>query len=203
MRVRRITEALKARLMRPRPDAIALWSLLVAFLASMAALAQTAILAGQLDTPYRTSLYVRQLDVAGQYYSAAHEQWAAIIDLKAQCSRPEFSDGNTEGFAALSGRFRAGATNLHNAYGAAVASLPVDFHNAALQIWQDNEFFVDRVVMASANCRELVSKYGDNAARLRADRMHGRAMALLRRMRVLLRVDTRSPKILRAELAAG
>jgi hypothetical protein len=174
---------------------------MVALAASIATIAQTILLANQLDTPYRTSLYVRQLEVAAQYYSAAHEQWAAIVDLKALCARPEHLDADAEDFAALSGRFRTGTTNLHMAYGAAVASFPADFHPAALQIWDDNEFFVDSVVMASANCRDLLTKYGDQAARLRADRMHGRATALLRRMRVLLRVDRRSPKILGTDLA--
>jgi hypothetical protein len=201
MQVRRITEALKVRLRRSRSDAVAGWSLLVAVLASAASIVQAAVLAGQVWTPYRTSLYVRQLEVSGNYYAAAHEQWAAILDLSVQCALPENIDGDAAAFATLSQRFRTGSSALHSAYAGAVASFPELLHAKATRIWLDNEFMIEQVVMPSENCRAFVDAYDSKGVFARAERMHERALSLVDDMRLLLRVDRWSRTDLERERA--
>jgi hypothetical protein len=199
MRVREITEALRMRMRRVRPDRIALWSLVVAVLASLAAVVQAIVLAGQVWTPYRTALYVRQLEVASDYYGAAHEQWAAVIDLNLQCLRPENIDGDTAGFTVLNARFREGSTRLHDAFAGTIASFPDILHADAAHIWRENEYLVENVVMLSGNCHDFVRRYEELDIRERADAMHTSALTLVDDMRVLLRVDRWSRTDLAAE----
>lgn len=190
MHVRQITEALRLRVKRGRrSDAIAFWSLLVAVFASIASVVQAGLLASQVWTPYRTSLYVRQLEVSGDFYGAAHEQWAAIIDLNTQCERAENRWGDSVAFRGHTERFLKGATDLHDAYAATAAAFPEQLHAPARRIWMQNEFLVEKVVLASANCNELVSNYGANDAFNRAEAMHNDAIRLLDDMRLLTRVD--------------
>lgn len=190
MHVRKISQAVRVRVKRLRgPDLVAFASLVVALLASAASVVQAGLLASQVWTPYRTSLYVRQLEISGSFYGAAHEQWAAIIDLNTLCLRPEYrwSDGPT--YHALSTRFSTGSTRLHDAFAGTIASFPDLLHDDAAVIWRDNEYFVETVVMPSANCDEFVRKYEELDVRARADTMHERALRLVDDMRLLLRVD--------------
>jgi hypothetical protein len=160
---------------------------------------QASLLASQVWTPYRTSLYVRQLQVSSDFYGAAHEQWAAIIDLNQECSRPENRFAGSAAFVGLSQRFRGGSTRLHDAYAGTIASFPDLLHDRSADIWRDNEFFVENVVMLSANCDEFASNYRDLNIRARADAMHQRARILVDDMRLLLRVDRWSRTDIEAE----
>lgn len=199
MRVRAITEALRMRMRRVRPDSIALWSLVVAVLASLAAVVQAIVLAGQVWTPYRTALYVRQLEVAGDYYAAVHEQWAAIIDLNQQCLQSQNRYAGEATFTTLSQRFRDGTIKLHAAYAGTIASFPDILHDDAGAIWTENEYYVENVVMPSADCDAFVRKYESLGIRTRADAMHGSSQVLVDDMRILLRVDRWSRTDLDAE----
>jgi hypothetical protein len=199
MRVREITEALRMRMRRVRPDRIALWSLIVAVLASAAAVVQAIVLAGQVWTPYRTALYVRQLEVAGDYYAAVHEQWAAVIDLNQQCLQPQNRYAGEAAFTTLSRRFRDGSIKLHTAYAGTIASFPDILHDDAARIWTENEFYVEKLVMPSADCDAFVETYEDLGIRARADAMHGSSQVLVDDMRILLRVDRWSRTDLDAE----
>lgn len=190
MHVRQITEALRLRVKRMRrSDSIAFWSLIVAVLASIASAVQAGLLASQVWTPYRTSLYVRQLEVSGDFYGAVHEQWAAIIDLNAQCSRAENRWGDSIAFRSQTERFFKGSSALHDAYAATVAAFPEQLHDEARGIWMENEYLVEQIVLASANCDDLVKKYEAERGFNRAETMHNNAIRLLDDMRLLTRVD--------------
>jgi len=190
MHVRQITDAVRMRVKRlRRSDGIAFWSLIVAVLASVASVVQAGLLASQVWTPYRTSLYVRQLEVSGDFYGAAHEQWAAIIDLYAQCARPENRWGDSIAFRGLTERYLAGSTALHDAYAATVSAFPEQLHDEARSIWSENERLVEQTVLASANCSDFVTNYDEIGAFNRAETMHNEAISLMDDMRLLTRVD--------------
>jgi hypothetical protein len=175
---------------RPISAGVALLSLIVALLSSLAALVQAGLLVGQLWTPYRTALYVRQLEAAGDYYAAAHEQWAAIIDLNQQCQeRVRAGLNSEEDFWKLSERFRTGATRLHGAYSATIASFPGALHHDAAIVWNRNERLMEQVVSPATSCSRFTELYLEQGAYDRADDMNNRARALVDDMRLLLRVE--------------
>jgi|CXWL01.1.fsa_nt_gi hypothetical protein len=175
---------------RPIGAGVALVSLIVALLSSLAAVVQAALLFGQLWTPYRTALYVRQLEIAGDFNAAAHEQWAAIIDLRGQCQRRlDLGMGDEADYWKLSERFRTGSTTFHNAYSAAIATFPARLHYDALQIWDLNERIVENVVNKSSECGAFIENFDAHNTDRRANVMNESARALVDDMRLLLRVD--------------
>lgn len=174
----------------PISAGVALASLCIAGLALIISLLQAALLFSQIETPYRTALYVRQLETGADYYGAAHEQWAAIIDLEDECDRLNGQgSGGSEELWTLSARLRTGSTNLHNAYAATLTTFPEALHPQALEIWNLNERLIENVLNEASNCGEFTTLYKDNDARARADEMNTRAATLMRDMRVLLHVN--------------
>lgn len=174
----------------PISAGVALASLCVAVLALIISLMQAVLLFTQVETPYRTALYVRQLETGADYYGAAHEQWAAIIDLEDECSRLNGQgSGGSDELWTLSARLRTGSTNLHNAYTATITTFPEALHPQALEIWNLNERLIENVLNEASDCGAFTTLYKDNQARARADEMNQRAATLMRDMRVLLRVN--------------
>jgi hypothetical protein len=198
-RMRRLLAWLKLR-ERPISAGVALASLGVALLATFAALMQAALLLSQVETPYRTALYVRQLETGANYYGAAHEQWAAIIDLNDECSRLiRQGRGGADDLWTLSARLRTGSTNLHTHYTATITTFPDVLHPQALEIWTLNERLIENVLNEAADCGTFTDLYKAENARARAEEMNTKAGVLIRDMRLLLRVDSWSRQDLERE----
>lgn len=169
---------------------VALGSLAIALLASAASVLQAALLMSQVWTPYRTALYVRQLEVAADYHAAAHEQWAAIIDLDQQCRvMLSAGGGGPKDLWDLSERFREGSTDLHEAYSATISTFPSVLHTRARDVWEHNERLVEQVLTPARDCSEFNANYTNLSVRTYADEMNARAGDLVTRMRDQLNVD--------------
>lgn len=145
----------------------------------------------QLWTPYRTALYVRQLEVAAEFHAAAHEQWAAIIDLREQCRvAVSLGAGGPGDLWELSERFREGSTKLHEAYSATISTFPSLLHGRAREVWEYNETLVEQVLTPSRNCSEFVGYYDGRHGRATAEQINDQAGVVMNRMREQLSVDT-------------
>ena len=175
---------------RPISAGVALASLAIALFASAASVVQAGLLMSQMSTPYRTALYVRRLEIAAELHAAAHEQWAAIIDLNEQCRVfMRAGGGSASDLWELSERFRKGTTDLHEAYSATISTFPSLLHDRAQEIWGYNEALVEQVLTPSRNCEDFTANYRNLRARAHADLMNADAIALTNRMREYLRVD--------------
>lgn len=176
---------------RPISAGVALSSLAIALLASAASVVQAGLLMSQVSTPYRTALYVRQLEVASEFHAAAHEQWAAIIDLREQCRVAVSLGGGGPGdLWELSERFREGSTKLHEAYSATISTFPGLLHSRAREVWTYNETLVERVLTPARDCREFVEYYDRRNGRATAEQINDQAGVVMNRMREQLSVDT-------------
>src|SRR5262249_8282672 len=145
MNFERILAWLRSR-QRAVATGIAVLSFCVAVMASMVSIFQASLLYSQRLTPYRTALYVRQLELASDFAGASHEQWIRIINLYNDCDarlRGSVPDGD---YKDISKDFRSGSEALHKAYAGTWVTFPSDVHTRAQTIWGINEFLFDHVV---------------------------------------------------------
>jgi len=145
---------------RPISAGIALLGFAVGALSLLIALFQAGLLYSQRATPYRTAVYVRQLEVAENFVGAVYQQHIRIINLYNDCRhRLDGSVGTPSDYPALAADFLDGAQNLHAAYGAAATSLPREAHERAYDILMVHERLFDNLVAPSNNCRTFVDRY--------------------------------------------
>jgi hypothetical protein len=182
MKFNRILAWLRSR-QRAVATGIALASFCVALLASGVSLFQAGLLYSQRLTPYRTALYVRQLQLASDFAGAAHEQWLRIINLYNDCGdrlRGEVPDGD---YKDLARDFRSGSEGLHKAYAGTLVTFTDEVHASASRIWSINEDLFDHTVSPAADCATFVQLWGQTGANDKVDAMNNETHALVDQMR--------------------
>lgn len=158
---------------RPVLSAVALLGFGVAFLSLLIAALQAGLLYTQRATPYRTAIYVRQLEVTENFVGAANEQYLRIINLYNDCVYRVRGDlGSPADYIALSQEFRVGSQSLHVAYGATLASFPPEVHDRAHQILSLNEHLFDEIVAPAADCNVFLDFYGRNQGTETSSRLY-------------------------------
>lgn len=170
---------------RPISSAVALVSMAIALISVLVAALQAGLLFSQRATPYRTALYVRQLEVAGDFSGAAHEQWVRIINLHNDCAarlNGEVIEQAGE-YRELARSFREGSQSLHTAYAGTLVTFPPEMHAHARQIWTLNESLYDRVVLPAADCRRFIMLYRSTNAAVWVADLDTQTLAMVNEMR--------------------
>lgn len=175
---------------RPISSGVALVSLAIALLSVLVAALQAGLLFSQRATPYRTALYVRQLEVAGDFSGAAHEQWVRIINLHNDCAAR--LNGNVieqpGDYRELARPFREGSQDLHTAYAGTLVTFPPEMHADARSIWTLNENLYDSVVLPAADCQRFIMLYRSTGAETWVNDLDAQTLAMVNELRVQLGV---------------
>jgi hypothetical protein len=162
----------------------------IAVLSMLVATFQALLLYSQRATPYRTALYVRQLEVSEDFVGAAYQQHIRFINLYNDCiHRLNGRVGSAMDYVALSQDFRNGAQALHIAYGATLTSLPSDTHAEAREISRINELLFDNVVAPAGHCGAFYELAQQNNAGELATQLYTRTGALANHIRTPMGVD--------------
>src|SRR5262249_8625317 len=138
---------------------VAVASFCVALVSSTVSLFQASMLYSQRFTPYQTALYVRQLQIAGDFAGAAHEQWLRIINLHNDCVDRVNGNVPDGDYKFLAVDFRSGSEALHKTYEGTLLAFPDTVHEHAQSIWRINEDLFDRAVAPSADCSAFLTHW--------------------------------------------
>jgi hypothetical protein len=167
---------------------VAVASLCIAALSSTVSVFQAIMLYSQRTTPYQTALYVRQLQMAGDFAGAAHEQWLSIINLHNDCVDRVNGNVPDGDYKYLAVDFRTGSQALHKAYAGTQVTFPDTVYTQANTIWSINEDLFDHVVAPSADCTGFLQHWRDTGAEQKARQMNGATQGLVNQLRIELGV---------------
>lgn len=170
---------------RPISSGVALASMAIALISVVVAALQAGLLFSQRATPYRTALYVRQLEVAGDFSGAAHEQWVRIINLHNDCAARLNGEVVEQlgDYRELARPFREGSQDLHKAYAGTLVTFPPEMHADARAIWTLNENLFDQVVLPAGDCRRFITLYRSVNAETWVADLDARTLAMVNDMR--------------------
>jgi hypothetical protein len=172
--------------------AVAFASLCIAALSSTVSVFQAIMLYGQRSTPYQTALYVRQLQMAGDFAGAAHEQWLSIINLHNDCVDRVNGNVPDGDYKTLAVDFRSGSQALHKAYAGTQVTFADTAYDQANTIWSINEDLFDHVVAPSADCTGFLQRWADTGAEAKQRQMHSATQAFVDQLRTQLGVGALS-----------
>lgn len=150
-------------LLRKRASAVSAGAGALAFVVAILSLIVAALQAGllftQRATPYRAAIYVRQLEVAGDFAGVANAQLMRLNQIVRACQSGLL---NGEQFVAQIKGYREGLDQLNNAYAETLVGFPTDDHAVATRIRDGNESIFNVAMASSPNCTTFRTQYDAN-----------------------------------------
>jgi hypothetical protein len=175
---------------RPISAGVALLGFAVAILSLIVAGLQAGLLFSQRATPYRTAVYVRQLEIAGEFAGKAQEQSQRISDLRAYCQqRSSNPDGDALGYQTLLKDYRVGSEALNNAYAATQLSFPPGHYEQARSIRDSNARLFATIVGPATDCRSFIELYDANSGAASSATLSSNTATLITTLRTKLGVE--------------
>lgn len=162
----------------------------VAILSLIVAGLQAGLLYTQRATPYRTAVYVRQLEVAGDFAGVANAQLMRLNQIVRECDSGALGGG---GFVARSKEYREGLDALNDAYAETLVGFPTRDHALATDIRDGNEAIFNAAIAPSEDCTAFRTRYGNGGDAL-VSALSIDTGNMLARLRDRLAVDSMSSR---------